>query len=157
MDLFFQFIIDHQVFPFQFGADYFCRKIDTELGEIDSDAAVSEIQPGRVHQIFNTTITGANVAFSGMGDVTQTVSQVNQGDIKSLKQALAELGVQEDDIKLVVTAIREDEQSDEKPGPKVSKWLGDMIVKGLKTTGKIATNAVGGLLAQAIARYYGIG
>jgi hypothetical protein len=135
----------------------FALKIEAELGEGEDEKADSEIQPARVNQIFNTTITGGNVAFSGMGDVSQSIQQVNKGDIESLEQALKELGIQRTDIKNAVKAIEEDEKSAEKPGPNVTKWLGDMLVKGLKTTGKVATGAAGGLLAQAIARYYGIG
>lgn len=136
----------------------FALQIETELGENLSDkSAEIEIKSNRVAQIFNTTITGGNVAFSGTGDVSQVVNQVIEGDIESLKNALAELGVEKKDIEAAVDAINEDSSSRSKPGKKVTEWIGNMTVKGLKTTGKIAVSASGGLLAQAIARYYGIG
>jgi hypothetical protein len=136
----------------------FALRIDAELGEDEDDRALGEgIQPSRIHQIFNTTITGGNVALSGMGDVLQVVNQVRQGDLESLKQVLGELGVKNADLVHVLEAIKEDDKAKEKPGPKVSEWLGKMAVKGLKTTGRIASGAASGLLAQAIARYYGVG
>lgn len=136
----------------------FALKIEAELDidEQDKDNRTT-IESSRVTQIFNTTITGGTVAFSGTGDVNQTVNQVIAGDIDSLKNALKELGIGAEDIAEVEQAINDDAKSKTKPGPKVSEWVGKVLVKGVKTTGKIATGAIGGLLAQAIARYHGIG
>lgn len=134
----------------------FALKIDDELEAVENTNDASEVESSKITQIFNTTVTGGSVAISGTGDVTQTVSAVNEGDLDSLKKALLELGVGGKDIDALEIAMKKERTSKSSLSPEVSSWLSRVLIKGSKGAAAVASNAIGGLLAQALARYYGI-
>jgi hypothetical protein len=91
--------------------------------------------------------------------VTQNLAQeIKKGDISSLNEHLKSLGIKQEEIIELNRAIETDPKP-EKPmefGEKVNGWIGKMISKTLSGTWNIATGAAGGLLATALAKYYGL-
>jgi len=103
--------------------------------------------------------------FQGIiGDVSNsTVTQnltmsIKEGDFDSLADFLKSKGVDEVDVKTLEVALDADPKPKEsgKFGTKVSQWMGFMLQKAAGGTWEIALGAAGGLLADAVSRYYGL-
>jgi hypothetical protein len=81
-------------------------------------------------QIFNMTINGgSNFAFGNSGTTNQQAIQVEPGDLKGLKEKLAQLGVPDVLINDLDTALAKDADSEEQPGPHVKGWFGRLATK----------------------------
>lgn len=99
-----------------------------------------------------------------LGDVTNsTISQdldftVVRGDFQSLRDLLVKRGLTHTDLDKLECAIAEDPtpESTEKFGKNVSGWIGKMISKAAAGAWDITAGAAGGLLCDAIGRYYGL-
>ena len=83
---------------------------------------------------------------------------VNAGDFKSLKQKLAEAGIEESDLAALQEALATDPRPSDtkKLGPQVSTWIGTMMSKAASGTWKITLDTASKLLPLAIAAYYGL-
>jgi len=116
------------------------------------------IEPGRVTQIFNTTVYGGAANLVGSAMNSPMTFAISQNDFASLEKALRVNGVQDDDIRELQSAIRSDERpkSDQKLGPHVSTWIANMVKKAAQGSWQIGIGAAGKLLADAISRYYGL-
>lgn len=111
----------------------------------------------------STTVHIAN--FQGiLGNVSESeVSQhlqmtVSLGDFDSLRCLLQSKGVNDADLEELKEAIRSDAQPEEpgKFGDKVSVWIGKMTTKAASGAWKIGVAVAGNLLANSIAKYYGM-
>ena len=122
-----------------------------------SDKRVDQIEPGRVTQIFNTTVYGGSANLVGSATDSPISITVSQNDFASLERTLRTKGVQDGDVEDLRLAV----QSDGKPqkgrgfGPRVSSWIATMMEKAAEGSWGIGIEAAGDLLAQAISKYYG--
>lgn len=135
-----------------------------ELGEANPDEAEAAgevaVPAEQVNHIYHTVISGGNVNWSsGSGDVTRNVSvSVERGGLESLMATLRNLGVGESDLEELDEAIREDAGAAEGGmGDRVSAWLGRVTMKLAAAGGRVGESAAGGLIAQALAAYFGVG
>lgn len=123
-----------------------------------SNKTSPDIEPGRVTQIFNTTVYGgaANLVGSAMNSpVNFTVSH---NDFASLEKALHDNGVLDKDVKELRAAVTDDEcpHKDRGFGPRVSSWIANMMKKAADGSWGIGLQAAGNLLEKAISKYYGL-
>ncbi len=115
-----------------------------------------EKQKAKSHQVHIENFQGV------LGDVSGNVTQKNKikvakKDFLSLKAALEETGVGENDIVLLEKAIEADGEPSAKGeyGEKVQGWVGKMIGKAASGGWAIAMGAAGELLGKALSAYYG--
>lgn len=84
---------------------------------------------------------------------------ITLNDFESLKQALKDNRVSDEDIDALQTALEEDAPPTPESGafgPKVSDWVAQMMRKASEGTWGIGVAAGGGLLAQIISKFYGL-
>lgn len=126
-------------------------------GELGTEAAAN-LEPKRVTQIFNTTVYGGSANLVGTANASQITFKIEPKNFSTLAQVLAESGVSSDDIAELKDAVESDPTppTAESFGPKVSSWVGRMLGKAAQGAWKIGVGAAGNLLAQAIAKYYGL-
>ena len=76
----------------------------------------------------------------------------------AVERVLTEHGVSPDDISELREALDSEPESNvpDKFGPRVSKWVSKMMEKAAIGVWDIGLGAAGSLLAQVIAKYYGI-
>lgn len=129
-----------------------------DAGETSPDK--SQISPEKVTQVFNTIISGnvQNVAtgsthFSQSGEFS-----VVQGDIESLKKYLSTLGIAEEDLTELESAVKEDQNSGNQKGigKKVTDWMSGMISKAGSGVWKVSVSVAANVIGKAIAKYYGL-
>lgn len=128
--------------------------------ETSSDQTISSIPPDGVSNIFHYYIVGDHNVVASGGGFTQTVVQsFEKGDLASLLSYLTQLGVEEDDFDELKAALEEEKtpRRDGSFGPKVAEWLGKMVSKAAQGTWKTTVATAGSVLAQAVAKYYGLG
>lgn len=132
-------------------------EMDLDLDAIDNNPSISEIAPQQVTNIFNNTINGGNVAMSNTGNAKALTVNVTEGDMASLESYLKTLGVNDSELQELKVAVESDPVGPvQEPGPKVSKWLSKLSIKGIKGGLSVGKNVVGTLLAEAIMQYYGM-
>lgn len=139
----------------------FVLLIEKELGinVMDYDEAKKPEIPAqeRVHQIFNTTIHGGdNIALGNSGTTNQYAIHVQSGDLKGLKKKLEELGVTDELLKDLDTALDKDEDSEEQPGPHVQGWLTKVMIKAGKGTLQLASTAATTVVVAEVRRFLGL-
>jgi len=119
---------------------------------------VEALEVSRVTQIFNTTVYGGAANLVGMAQESIVSFNIVANDFASLERVLGENGVQEKDLNNLKSALESDSKptTEGKFGPKVSSWIAKMMKKAADGSWDIAVGAAGNLLAQAIARYYGL-
>jgi AbiTii len=134
------------------------EKEDPTAGEKQDKTASQQIEPAKVNQIFNLTVYGG--AANVVGAATESNITINIGtkDFSALGQLLIEKGVSSTDIADLKAALDSDPTplNPEGFGPKVSSWVGKMVGKAAAGSWNIGLGAAGNLLAQAIAKYYGL-
>jgi hypothetical protein len=127
-------------------------------GEKEDKSVSPKIEPARVNQIFNLTVYGG--AANVVGTATESLITFNIGakDFSALEQVLVQQGVLSTDVSELKEALASDPipSTPENFGPKVSTWIGKMVGKAADGSWNIGLGAAGNLLAQAIAKYYGV-
>ncbi len=132
----------------------FVLEIEKELGidmmADDNKAPLETLSQEKLHQIFNTTIHGGtSFAFGNTGTTNQYATHVQPGDLQGLKEKLAQLGVTEELITDLDTALDKDVDSDEQPGPHVQSWFGKLMIKvGQGTLQLVAATATTVVIAE---------
>jgi AbiTii len=126
-------------------------------GEIDVPAA-SRLGGERVTQIFNTVVRGGSVNLVGAVNASTVAFNVTPGDWGSLELVLGDSGLTEDDLSELQAALEADPAPGDPHafGPKVSAWIATVTGKAASGAWKIGLGAAGSLLAQSIAKYYGL-
>lgn len=130
--------------------------IHPDAGEVGATAA----DPAQVHQVVTNVYGGSpNIAVAS-SHFKQEVS-LPVGDRAALFDRLRELGADDDDLRELEAALSDDEASGEGTpgtgiGPRVTAWTGRMAIKAGSAATKGALSASGGMVAKAIAAYYGI-
>src|SRR3546814_17103771 len=83
---------------------------------------------------------------------------VVKGDFDSLSTFLRAEGIQSSDLAELQDAVASDPAptSAQSFGPRVSNWVGQMLVKAADGSWEISLATAGALLAYALAKYYGL-
>lgn len=132
-------------------------KEEPMAGELESDN-VSSIGDTRVTQIFNTTVYSGSANLVGVSNASNIAFNIITKDFFSLERVLRENSVADDDIKDLKVALESDKAPfpNEGFGPKVSSWIASMMQKAAEGSWNIGLGAAGNLLANGIAKYYGL-
>ncbi len=125
------------------------------------EAASGPTQPfesARVTQIFNTIIYGGSANIVGTVSESTITFNIEMNDFASLERVLIENGIHQEDIAELRLSIESEPEAiaKDKFGPRVSAWIAKMMGKAAEGAWKISLGAGGSLLAQAIAKYYGL-
>ena len=126
-------------------------------GEIGSTAP-PVLEAKRVTQIFNTTVFGGSANLVGTSNASSIEFKIGIKDFSTLERILIENGIAKEDIQELRIALDSEHApaAPEKFGPKVSGWIAKMMGKAAEGSWEISLGAAGSLLAQAIAKYYGL-
>ena len=118
----------------------------------------TKLDSSRVTQIFNTTVYGGAANLVGAATDSTIEFNIAAKDFDSLDSVLRESGVSDRDILELKSALDTDDppESAERFGPKVSAWIAKMMQKAAEGSWGIGVGAAGSLLAQVIAKFYGL-
>lgn len=130
--------------------------------EFGLEAKIETLQSNnkKITTIMNTTITNngdGNLINTGDNSNITATFTVNKGDQNLLRKDLESHNVDHEDIDQLLKIIdTEVPVSKDSFGDKVNKWIYTMMGKAMDGSWKVGIGAAGGLLARAIANYYGI-
>ena len=111
----------------------------------------------KISQVFNMTIQeGANIAVGNTGTVNQYAAHVQPGDWQGLKERLAEIGVTEELLDDLDTALDKDADSQEQPGPHVRGWFGRIMIKAGKGTLQLVSATATTVVIAEVRRFLGL-
>lgn len=131
------------------------EKENPEAGEAEPGGD-PPVAPEKVQQSFVTHIHGGtNIVASGSQNVISDFEQVAAGDWASLVEELKELGLADDDLEALQTAIDKDSDA-ERPGPAVKNWLGDVTARIASGSLTLTTSAAGSGIATMVMKYLGV-
>lgn len=130
-------------------------KEQPNAGESNVNTAVDR---SRITQIFNTTVYGGAANLVGSAHHSTIEFNIEAKNFTSLERVLRENGVDENDVNELKVALEDDEQPNPNKGfgPRVSSWISKMMKKAAEGSWEVGVGAAGTLLAQAIAKYYGL-
>lgn len=140
----------------------FVLQIEGELG-VNSAAKEKPIEIDKpesnaIDRIVYTTFYGAqNVAIGNVGPVTQSVINVQPGNLESLKSFLRDAGLTEELIIDLDMALEKDLGAKSQPGPATQSWLGKVMLQIGKGGLSLASNVSGSVIAEALMKFFGIG
>lgn len=128
-----------------------------EAGELNK-MADHNISQSTITQIFYTTVHGGSANLVGTTTDSSIAFNIVTNDFPSLARALTDKGILTEDITELEAAVDSDPRpiTESALGPKVSQWIAKMVQKAADGSWNIGVGAAGGLLAQAIAKYYGL-
>jgi len=117
-----------------------------------------DIEPGRVTQIFNTTVYGGAANLVGSATNSPISFILSKNDLAALEKVLRDSGVQDKDIEELHATIKTEKrpQKGQGFGPGVSSWIANMMKKAAEGSWPVGLKAAGNLIEKAIANYYGI-
>ena len=132
-------------------------KENPTAGETSSTVQKS-LSPEKITQIFNTTVHSGTANLLGTANNSSVEFNIGLNDFESVRHALKNNGVSEEDIAELKKVFAEDErpQSANQFGPKVNSWIAGMVKKTLDGTWNIGIGTAGELLADIISKYYGL-
>ncbi len=111
----------------------------------------------KINNIFNTTILeGTNISLGNAGTTNQYATHVQPGDLQGLKEKLAQLGVTEELLNDLDTALDKDADSQEQPGSHVKGWLGRVMIKAGQGTLQLASTAATTVVMAEVRRFLGL-
>ena len=122
-----------------------------------SDDAIAHIPREQVNNIFQTIIHG-DAVITNANSITQNSQQnIVMNDLTALADFMKSIGIQNDDIKELEEAIKQDGAIAEQGtfGKKVAKWSGKMFQKAAEGTWKVGLDVAAKLLSNALSKYYG--
>lgn len=124
------------------------ERVAPDVGQPDATQEI-KAQAAHILQTFNLYGT-ANFAINS-SDFTQSIN-VLPGDEESLIRALRATGIEDDKIRDLRQALKEDkaeagDSKQVKPGPKVSGWLGNMVMD-------LGTNAAASGIVELIKSFF---
>ncbi len=142
----------------------FVMQIAEEFGyeiEIKDYNKKRESNNQTIMQFMNTNITNTgdgNVINTGEKSKISAQITITKGNKDELARHLQQNGISEQDTDELIKIIDNEEPNKEKKtfGTKVNTWVGKMLNKALDGTWKVGIGAAGGLLAEAIGKYYGM-
>ena len=131
------------------------QQIEPEV--LESDDAIRSVPDDKVQNVFQTVIHGGHNIVATGTELTQVATQnVASGDTQSLIDHLRNIGLDDDSLAELETAIEQDgDRQKKKLGENVKAWMGKMIVKAMDGTWKVAQATAPDLLKAALSRFYG--
>ena len=139
----------------------FILELKGKFGDVNSDQEIKDksdlIDAPR---IFSNAIFGDNTTIIvGNNNKQKVINNISIGDFNALTEELKQHKVNDSDISELKDAIDKDDKSEEITnknfGPSVNKWLKSMLSKAVDTSWQIELNIAGGLLVEALKKYYG--
>lgn len=126
-------------------------------GEIDVPLP-STMEPKRVTQIFHTTVFGGSANLVGTSTGSSIAFNIGSKDFSAVEHVLIQNGVGPEDVAELRQALDADPvpPSAEKFGPQVANWISKMLGRAASGGWNISLGAAGNLLAQLVAKYYGL-
>jgi hypothetical protein len=133
------------------------RELGIDMMNDDNKKPLETPSEEKVHQIFNTTIHGGtSIALGNQGTTNQYAMQVQPGDLQGLKEKLTQLGVTDELITDLDTALDKDADSDEQPGPHVQGWFGKLMIKAGRGTLQLASATATTVVMAEVRRFLGL-
>lgn len=124
---------------------------------LESETALTNLPKEQVSHVFNVTVFGDNnvvATQSTIGDIA--IQAVRAADTESLAAFLKKIGLTDEDVRELDSAIKQDGQPEkEKIGTGVSDWIGKMVSKAVSGSWKMAIGLAPEILKEAIFRHYG--
>jgi hypothetical protein len=140
----------------------FVLVIEKELGidmmnDDDNKTPLQTPSQERINQVFNTTIQGGtSIALGNTGTTNQYAAHVQPGDLQGLKEKLAQLGVTEELITDLDTALDKDADSDEQPGSHVQSWFSRLMIKAGRGTLQLVSATATTVVIAEVRRFLGL-
>jgi hypothetical protein len=134
----------------------FALEMQSDIG--NSDEALAKADPAKVDQQVVLNFYGGHNIIAG--NISQiSYDNVVAGDFGSLSAALKAIGVDDADLSLLETAVKEDpaKPDDKSLGVKVSAWLGKMAVKAGTGALKVGMDVGTKVVTAAVLKFYGLG
>ena len=131
------------------------QQINPEV--LESEEAIRAVSREKVQTVVQTIIHGGqNIVATGT-DFTQKATQnVAVGNTQSLIDHLRSIGLDNDSLAELETAIKQDGGRQQNQfGKSVKSWIGKMTAKAVDGTWKVALSTAPVLLKEALSRYYG--
>lgn len=132
------------------------QKINKEV--MDSESAISNLPAEAVNTAFHVNVYGDNNVVASQSELsTISITSIKHGDFRTLRQHLASLQVPTIDIEALEGALTEDgvPQEPRKLGPRVGRWIGDMVTKSASGAWKSTIGVASKVLTDAVFEYYG--
>ena len=132
------------------------QQIDPE--ELETEDGTRSIPGDKVQNLFFQTIIqgGQNIVATGTEFTQKATQNVASGDMQSLIDHLRSIGLNNDSLAELETAIEQDgDRQKKKLGENVKSWIGKMIVKAMDGTWKVAEATAPDLLKAALSQFYG--
>jgi len=132
--------------------------VEASLPPPDDEGLQPLPSAGTMHQVFHTVVEqGANAVVGGsVQGVSQVAVTVSPGDFDSLRRLLADMGLPAETIEDLRTAIKNDQDSPDQPGPATQSWIGRTMSQiGLGTL-SVSSDTAGSLIAEAVLRFLGL-
>ncbi|HDP7123661.1 TPA: hypothetical protein P6415_001025 [Escherichia coli] len=118
-----------------------------------------EVATAMTQNIYNITgnITNSGVFGANNHDITQN-NNISSGNLESLIDELRKLGLADEDIQELNSAIQKDSPPDTSDsfGSKTSEWIGKMVGKAYAGSLKIPGSVAAGVITRLLCNYYGI-
>ena len=137
----------------------FMLKLDSEFGTLTEIADLKKKNEAITQMIHQTIVASGSGNVINTGEAAQITAHISikQGDQVALKERLLGHGIEEEDVKDLLTVVDTETLDREKGtyGPKVNTWMQRMLGKALDGTWQVSVGAAGNLLASALQAYYG--
>lgn len=132
------------------------KKQYPNAGEVDGMTTKEPEVAQAVNHIYHTTIHG-NAGVVGNANNSTVNITVNAGNMQDLRNQLLQQGIDQKDIIDLEAAIKAEPKidGDKKFGPKVTKWVGNMLGKAASGAWATGLGAAGAVLEKALLGYYG--
>lgn len=135
-----------------------------DLEQVMPDAGepgVVPVDPAHINNIITNYFSGPGTAVAFGGPATVQLAEVRVGDLESLLDAAATLGLQSAELAELREAIRNDEADKmtpaDGPGRRVTQFLGKAALGGLKSMGQAGIQECVKILGEWIRAYHGVG
>jgi hypothetical protein len=124
---------------------------------LESEDALRDLPKDVVNQVFHVSVSGShNVLATGSGFSQAVTLSVLQADQSALLSHLRQLGLSENDLEGLKSALTTDGARPKGEfGERVKDWMGKVIIKAIDGSWKIATTAAPEVLMKALSAYYG--
>ncbi|KUZ32982.1 hypothetical protein [Burkholderia territorii] len=138
----------------------FVLGLHDQIGDVPEEELKNAASDVNANDLFRSAIIGENATIIvGTHNTTNISNTVTKGDIGQLKRKLTDGGVGTEDLVALDRAIDEDgdiPQAEKRLGPKVARWVGNMMQKAAEGGLQIGITEAGKLLSGAIFSYYGL-
>jgi len=124
--------------------------------ELEESGGPIELPKDRVTQVINTTVFSGTANVVGVAKDSDLTFHIQAGAFTDLASVLRERGIPEEDLNSLQAALNQEPKlsTDGKFGPRVAKWIGNMLAKAAAGTWQVALSSASILLTETIKAYY---